>query len=133
MEICGKVMIWKEISPYFQPHEVFSPEIMAKGYWHLVNLEMLRAANRTRDILGYPCYINHDKYWLRGVVSASEVLTRDGAKYTTHVQGHAIDLSCYDVTIDELAAAMKEAGFKYLIKYRSWVHGDMAERGRIII
>jgi uncharacterized protein YcbK (DUF882 family) len=126
-------MNWKTISPHFTPSEIFSPDILRANALHLVDIYALQKLNRMREILDAPCYVNHQRFLLRGVVSPREALNRGGAPLTMHVTGKAFDVSCYKVSIDELADAMKEAGFITVYKYSSWCHGDMAVRGGIIL
>lgn len=116
-------MKWQDVSPYFKPHEILSPD--CSGDWGLADIEMLECANRTREILGEPCFINHQGLWLRGVVSAREAIARGGANLTRHVQGKACDMSCYVLGVDAVYDAMKKAGFRFVLKYGSFCHGDV--------
>lgn len=124
-------MNWQTISPHFTHEEIFSPDILRARAFHLVDIEMLRALNKAREIINAPCFVNHKGFHLRGVVSAREVALRQGASLTTHVTGKTVDVSCYSITIDELAEVLKQSGFKHIIKYRSWCHAETIDRSLI--
>lgn len=115
---------WKEISPNFDKDEIFSTDLIKRSAWHIVDIEALAKLNKLRDILDAPCFVNHRGLTMRGVVSPREALLRGGASLTMHVTGKAFDVSCYTKTIDDVVKTAKDAGFTFVIPYKSWVHVD---------
>jgi hypothetical protein len=113
---------WDYVSPYFKPHEILSPDTI--NHPHLADLSALKKLNALRELAGYPCFVNHQGLNLRGVVSSREAIRRGGALLTTHVQGKAFDVSCYDISIDKLTQLAREVGFTFVKEYRSWIHCD---------
>lgn len=129
MEIRGETMNWKTISPYFTPSEIFSPDILRANALHLVDIDALQKLNRMREILDAPCFVNHQGFHLRGVVSARESQLRQGASLTMHVTGKAFDVSCYTRIVPNILDAAEIAGFTFIKPYGTWVHVDT--RGEI--
>lgn len=124
-------MNWQDLSPHFTPSEIFSPDIIRANALHLVDIDALKKLNKMREILNAPCFVNHQRFTLRGVVSAREAISRGGAPLTMHVTGKAFDVSCYNRIVPNIIDAAEEAGFRYIKPYGSWVHVDMALRGGI--
>lgn len=114
---------WEKISPHFKPHEILSSSCLP---WpHLVDVPSLIMLNKLRERIGKPCHVNHQGLNLRGVVSSQDVVgMRKGASFTMHVTGKAFDVSCYEISIDELEKIAIDVGFTFTMKYRSWVHMD---------
>jgi hypothetical protein len=114
---------WKHVSPYFAPHEVLSPDTI--HHPHLVDSRALAMLNLLREKAGYPCYVNHQRFMRRGVVSAREAISdEDRVTFTMHLTGKAFDVSCYRIPIPALAEYAREVGFTFVKEYRSWVHVD---------
>lgn len=113
---------WEKYSPFFSMSEILSPDTVTSP--HLVDIEALTLLNYCRKELGYPMFVNHQRFTLRGVVSAREAMSRGGAALTMHVTGKAFDVSCYQLSIQALADGLCEAGFSYVRKYPTWVHCD---------
>lgn len=125
-------MNWQTISPHFTPSEIFSPDILRANALHLVDIDALKKLNKLREILDAPCYVNHQRFLLRGVVSAREVISRGGAPLTMHVTGKAFDVSCYAREIGEICVAAEQAGFTFIRPYRSWVHMDTRQNVKLL-
>jgi hypothetical protein len=114
---------WKEVSPHFIPSEVLSPDTI--NHPHLVDLDALMKLNALRELAGYPCYVNHQRFMRRGVVSAREAISdEDRVTFTMHLTGKAFDVSCYRIPVPALAEYAREIGFTFVKEYRSWVHCD---------
>lgn len=122
-------MKWRDMSPYFTPREILSPECLAHP--HLVCEYALIMLNELRDKFGNPLFVNYAGMSMRGVISSRENQVRvrqyGGANLTTHVQGHAFDVSPRDLSEESLKRLEEDAvniGFSWVQRYRSWIHID---------
>jgi uncharacterized protein YbaA (DUF1428 family) len=91
--------------------------------------------NELRHNWGGELKVNHAGLTMRGVISSRENAVRvekhGGAVLSTHVQGHAFDVSPRDPTrfrLCELAEEAEKVGFTWIRVYRSWVHVDCRNR-----
>lgn len=92
---------WGDVSEFFSPEEVMSPETISN--LHLLDINALYQLNQFRRFVGEPLYVNHRGLFLRGVRSASEQLSLKsigGASNSQHVQGKAFDISCYELDFE---------------------------------
>lgn len=122
-------MKWRDMSPYFTPREILSPECLAHP--HLVCKYALIRLNELRENWGNPLFVNYAGMSMRGVISSNENRVRvsqyGGANLTTHVQGHAFDVSpkiINKANLSLLAKIAKDVGFSWVVIYRSWIHID---------
>jgi len=129
-------MNWKDISPHFAPHEILSRDCL--DHPHLVCEHALMMLNEVRDNYGDKLFVNYKGMTLRGVISSREneirVVEHDGARFSTHVQGHAFDVSPEVINVDNLLRLSRiasEVGFTWIKVYRSWVHMDSRNRIKI--
>jgi hypothetical protein len=114
---------WNDISPHFAPSEVLSPDTI--NHPHLVDSRALAILNLLREKAEHPCFVNHQGYNRRGVISAREAKAEHKrAPLTTHLQGKAFDVSCYRISNAKLAELAIKVGFTFVKEYRSWVHVD---------
>lgn len=99
---------WKEVSPFFSPSEVMSPETIRN--LHLIDVIALYQLNEFRKFIGKPLYVNHRGLSLRGVRSAKEQLSLKeigGVSNSQHTQGKAFDISCYELDFEILLRKAK--------------------------
>lgn len=120
---------WAEVSPHFTKEEIFSPSTI--DHIFLVDVPSLVKLNDFRKHLGRKLIVNFEGHHLRGVRSPAEQLDlyRAGittAKNSMHVQGKAFDVTCPNMSPEELADAASDFGWVGIGIYRSanFVHID---------
>jgi len=124
-------VIWKW--PDFKPDELLSPDGLSqfeKGNL-LLQPFALDALQAFRSELGVCVLVNFGSLTKRGYRSPRENKKIDGAEYSRHVQGIAFDITCPDITTDELFHKAIQAGFGGVGLYRDdlFVHIDVRAKG----
>jgi uncharacterized protein YcbK (DUF882 family) len=95
---------------FWKPEEVLSP--MGLTQWERGNLLFqpfaLDTFDELRRILQKPLRANHGKLELRGYRSCHENYKASGAPLSRHVQGIALDVTCYHSPVAELFEAIEK-------------------------
>jgi len=117
---------WAEISPYFKPEELLSPD--ANGLVTLLDYSLVRFANDFRDLIGPYC-VNFGGHVLRGYRSPrehEELRTRNtnAGLCSMHCAGKAIDVSSAHRTPAEIAELAKNFGWAAIGIAENFVHLD---------
>ena len=128
-------IIWKDISPFFKPHEILSPDTLSTP--HCVDLDSLRLLNELRKYVDTKIIVNHGVNLRRGVRSSREQLelvkSHGAALNSAHVAGKAFDITIPELTLQETVQAAKDVGFVFTKIYEkaNFVHVDF--RNLIIV
>lgn len=122
------VNAWDDISPYFTPEEIFSPDTIHTGR-HLIDLGSIRFLNEFRERIG-PLKVNHAGLHLRGVRSPKEQIdleerNSNAAELSMHVCGKAFDVSSNEHQPHELADLAERFGWHAIGIYGTFCHLDM--------
>lgn len=101
---------WSKRWPNFKPEEVLSPDglaQLAKGNM-MFSPDVLDLAQAFRVYINMALFCNHAGLSNRGYRSPEENARIKGSgKFSRHVQGIALDLSCYGMALDKLFNAAK--------------------------
>ena len=121
-----RIWQWEEVSEFFTPEEVTSPETIQN--LHLLDVNALYQLNQFRCFIGKPLYVNHRGLRLRGLRSSNEQLSlksTGGVSNSQHVQGKAFDISCYDLDF-EVFVRKARAFWPFVKSYptKNFVHCD---------
>lgn len=123
-------MSWKW--PNFKPEEVLSPEgLMLLGRGILVIQPIfLDALESFRAYVNKPLLINHHGMTCRGYRSPFENKKVKGDAHSFHTQGLAADISCYELSVEELHKSAITFGFHGIGFYpsKNFVHCDLRPR-----
>lgn len=128
-------IIWKEVSPFFKPHEILSPDTLSTT--HCVDVDSLILLNELRKYVDSLILVNHGKNLRRGVRSSREQLLLvkmyGAALNSMHVAGKAFDVTIPDLSLEETAQAAEDVGFTFTKIYEeaNFVHID--KRNLIIV
>jgi hypothetical protein len=128
-------IIWKDVSPFFKPHEILSPDTLSTP--HCVDLDSLVLLNELRKYVDCLILVNHGKNLRRGVRSSREQLLLvkmyGAALNSSHVAGKAFDITIPELSLQETAQAAKDVGFVFTKIYEkaNFVHIDF--RNLIIV
>ena len=119
--------------PDFAPHEVLSPDGMEqyKRGNLMVQPSALDSLQAFRSKLRFPILVNFAHLKRRGYRSPQENVSIGGAHFSRHVQGIAFDITCQDLTPEELFHAAIHHGFGGVGLYRenNFVHVDTRAKG----
>jgi len=91
---------FKDILPSFSPEEIYSPDLLSKGYYFTLDAASALKLQRFRDyvvqVTGSGLLINHGKNLRRGVRSIADQLAIQAPKgetWSAHIAGKAFDIS----------------------------------------
>jgi len=120
---------WDRISPYFEMHEVISPDgldLYKRTNQIVTDRLSLLMLNGFRSFIAKPLIVNTDSNLHRGYRSPRENAAINGAAdLSFHMQGKAFDISCKGLTCLELYHKAIAFGWKGIGLYDTWVHVDM--------
>lgn len=123
---------------YFAPREVLSPhgiKYLKRGNLKLQGI-LLDALDVYRSELGVPLYCNHENLVFRGWRSQKENRTVEKVTDSPHIQGIAVDLSCYQMNLFDFL--IKAIRFKHwrgigIYPHKNFIHHDIRTVLRDII
>lgn len=122
--------MWDERWPSFEPHEVLSPDGLTAYLSHgiiLISPVIMDEVQRLRDNIKKPIIINFMGARRRGWRSHRENEAVGGARFSQHMFGLAVDMSCPSLSIDEFYKECENHSFTGLgvSKAKNFVHADM--------
>jgi len=127
---------WKLYLPSFKPAELISPDLLANGIMHGLDLQAAMKLQRFRDrihqMTGEGFLINHGTHYRRGVRSLNDqrvLAARYGAAelYSHHCSGKAFDVSLTswaNYSPEWLADKAREFHYSGIGLYDTFVHVD---------